>query len=357
MGLYLLLLVDLEGGKNNILKKKMDIFFGDSFEENMSFTLGDEANMSFYHGDEENMSFSFGDDENLAFSLGAEENMMDLLERSMQEIGQSEISFEDRQNSSSLDNNNNLIGTENILQNYDDSNEEDENMYTLVNPIKIAPENTDSQIDRPDEIRNISVKDEADDSSDDSSFSDNSSDSGIETNDTPTKISSDALYQMPVLKEPTTVIYKLIVPKTTKDVTSNIGPKKVKVSVLRNNSATKDVSKSGPKQIIKKDKYTPIRLNRDEMRVYRKEGIRLPQKFPLSRIDEHNLKLVRRKTRNRMSAQESRKRKKNYVAELEAKVKAFSVEKNGFLKKIEQLEAQNMIFINQLNQFQEIKLC
>ena len=58
-----------------------------------------------------------------------------------------------------------------------------------------------------------------------------------------------------------------------------------------------------------------------------------------------------------MSAQESRKRKKNYVAELEAKVKAFSVEKNGFLKKIEQLEAQNMIFVNQLNQFQEIKLC
>lgn len=334
----------------------MDIFFGDSFEENMSFNLGDEGNMSFYHSEEENMSFSFADEENLAFSLGDEENMMDLLERSMQEIGQSEISFEDRQNSSSLDNNNNLIGTENILQNYDDSNEEDENMYTLVNPIKIEPETTDLQMDRPDEIQNISEKEDTDDMSDDSNFSDNSSDSGIETNDTLTKISRDALYEMQV-KNPATIIYKLIVPKTTKDVTSNIGPKKVKVSVLRNNSATKDVSKSGPKQINKKDKNTPIRLNRDEMRVYRKEGIRLPQKFPLSRIDEHNLKLVRRKIRNRMSAQESRKRKKNYVAELEAKVKAFSVEKNGFLKKIEQLEAQNMIFVNQLNQFQEIKLC
>merc|ERR1712223_397641 len=356
MGLYLLLLVDLEGGKNNILKIKMDLFLGDSFEENIPFTLGDEGNISFYHSDEENMSFSFADEENLAFSLGDEENMMDLLERSMQEIGQSEISFEDRQNSYSLDNNNNLIDTENILQNYDDSNEEDENMYTLVNPIKIEPETTDLQMDRPDEIQNISEKEDTDDMSDDSNFSDNSSDSGIETIDTPTKLSSDALYEMPV-KNPTTIIYKFIVPKTTKDVTSNIGQKKVKVSVLRNNFATKDVSKSGPKQIIKKDKNTPIRLNRDEMRVYRKEGIRLPQKFPLSRMDEHNLKLVRRKIRNRMSAQESRKRKKNYVAELEAKVKAFSVEKNGFLKKIEQLEAQNMIFVNQLNQFQEITLC
>merc|ERR1712223_82813 len=143
--LYLLLLVDLEGGKNqntfkNLEEKKMDLFLGDSFEENMSF----------YHGDGQNMPFSFGDAENEAFPLGDEENMMDLLERSMQEIGQSEFSFEDRQNSYSLDNNNNLIDTENILQNYDDSNEEDENMYTLVNPIKIEPETTDLQMDRPD---------------------------------------------------------------------------------------------------------------------------------------------------------------------------------------------------------------
>merc|ERR1712038_1353319 len=321
----------------------------------MSFTLGDEGNMSFYHGDGENMSFSLADEENLAFSLGDEENMMDLLERSMQEIGQSEISFEDRQNSSSLDNNNNLIGTENILQNYDDLNEEDENMYTLVNPIKIAPENTDLQMDRPNEIQNVSVKEEADDMSDDSNFSDNSSDSGIETNDTTTKVSSNTLYEKPV-QNPTTIIYK-IVPKTIKDISSIIGQKKVQVSVLRSKPATKNVSKIYPKQFNKKGKITSLELNRDERRVYKKEGIRLPQKFPLSRIDEHNLKLVRRKIRNRMSTQESRKRKKNYVAELEAKVKAFSVEKNGFLKKIEQLEAQNMIFVNQLNQFQEIKLC
>jgi len=62
----------------------MDLFLGDSFEENMSF----------YHGDGQNMPFSFGDAENEAFPLGDEENMMDLLERSMQEIGQSQFSFE-----------------------------------------------------------------------------------------------------------------------------------------------------------------------------------------------------------------------------------------------------------------------
>jgi len=295
---------------------------------------------------------------------------MDLLKSSMQETGQSNILCGDWHGLEYYNNEvYDLIGIEGNTENvqffnekhflHSDSTEEDELMYTLVNPIKNAPQNTDSQMDSSGEIQNVLEKEAADDMSDVSNFSDTSSDSGVELNETPPKIPSDTLFEKPIEKT-TTIIWPFkIVPKTTKDVTSIIGQKKVHVSVLRNNSATKNVSKSKQFNVsLKKEKITSIELNRDERRLYRQEGIKLPQKFPLSRIDEQNLKHVRRKLKNRVSAQDSRKRKKIYLEELEAKVKAFSVENSKLLKKIEQLETQNRKFANQnqLIGFHEIKL-
>ena len=43
------------------------------------------------------------------------------------------------------------------------------------------------------------------------------------------------------------------------------------------------------------------------------EGYPIPTKLPLTKIEEKNLKKVRRKIKNKISAQESRRKRKEYM--------------------------------------------
>ncbi|KAJ8277290.1 hypothetical protein GJAV_G00073590 [Gymnothorax javanicus] len=93
-------------------------------------------------------------------------------------------------------------------------------------------------------------------------------------------------------------------------------------------------------------------LNEDERKLLVKEGITLPNKLPLSKYEERILKKIRRKIRNKQSAQESRKKKKEYIDGLESRVAACNAQNQELQRKVFQLEKRNSSLMEQLRRLQ-----
>lgn len=95
-------------------------------------------------------------------------------------------------------------------------------------------------------------------------------------------------------------------------------------------------------------------LTEEERRLMRKEGLVLPSRYPLTKQEERDLKRIRRKIRNKISAQDSRKRKKEYVDGLEDRVKNCTEENQQLQKRIKTLEKQNETLKVQLKRYQNL---
>ncbi|XP_057580940.1 cyclic AMP-responsive element-binding protein 3 isoform X2 [Hippopotamus amphibius kiboko] len=87
-------------------------------------------------------------------------------------------------------------------------------------------------------------------------------------------------------------------------------------------------------------------LTEEEKRLLEKEGLTLPGTFPLTKMEEQVLKRVRRKIRNKKSAQESRRKKKVVL-----KYKAQNLELQN---KVQLLEEQNLSLLDQLRRLQAV---
>ncbi|XP_039705647.1 cyclic AMP-responsive element-binding protein 3-like protein 4 [Pteropus medius] len=93
-------------------------------------------------------------------------------------------------------------------------------------------------------------------------------------------------------------------------------------------------------------------LTDEEKRLLGQEGVSLPSHLPLTKAEERVLKKVRRKIRNKQSAQDSRRRKKEYIDGLESRVAACSVQNQELQKKVQELERHNISLVTQLRQLQ-----
>uniref|UniRef100_A0A4W2H9N3 Cyclic AMP-responsive element-binding protein 3-like protein 2 n=1 Tax=Bos indicus x Bos taurus TaxID=30522 RepID=A0A4W2H9N3_BOBOX len=90
----------------------------------------------------------------------------------------------------------------------------------------------------------------------------------------------------------------------------------------------------------------PLVLTEEEKRTLIAEGYPIPTKLPLTKSEEKALKKIRRKIKNKISAQESRRKKKEYMDSLEKKVESCSTENLELRKKVEVLENTNRISRN-----------
>lgn len=95
-------------------------------------------------------------------------------------------------------------------------------------------------------------------------------------------------------------------------------------------------------------------LSEEEKRTLVAEGYPIPTKLPLTKQEEKNLKKIRRKIKNKISAQESRRKKKEYVEHLEKRVEFVSMENITLRKKLDALESNNRSLSSQLQKLQSL---
>ncbi|XP_005401063.1 PREDICTED: cyclic AMP-responsive element-binding protein 3 [Chinchilla lanigera] len=95
-----------------------------------------------------------------------------------------------------------------------------------------------------------------------------------------------------------------------------------------------------------------LMLTEEEERLLEKEGLALSGTLPLTKMEEQVLKRVRRKIRNKRSAQESRRKKKVYLGGLESRVLKYTAQNLELQNKVQLLEEENLSLLDQLRKLQ-----
>lgn len=133
----------------------------------------------------------------------------------------------------------------------------------------------------------------------------------------------------------------------TQSAASNLFPLTVKDLLL---ASTNEMQQQQQQQ----QQLQELILNEDEKKLLVKEGILLPSQLPLTKYEERVLKKIRRKIRNKQSAQESRKKKKEYIDGLENRMAACAAHNHELQRKVIQLEKHNTTMMAQLRKLQSL---
>ncbi|KAI6652442.1 Cyclic AMP-responsive element-binding protein 3-like protein 3 [Oopsacas minuta] len=93
-------------------------------------------------------------------------------------------------------------------------------------------------------------------------------------------------------------------------------------------------------------KPKPLKLTEDEKFILRNEGVVIPENVrTLTKTEERHIKQVKRRIKNKLSAAESRKRKKDYLDGLEERVQQTTSLNSELQRRVGELERQNVHLI------------
>lgn len=81
-----------------------------------------------------------------------------------------------------------------------------------------------------------------------------------------------------------------------------------------------------------------VKLTSEEYKMLQRIGCQLPIKFPLSQTNEKAIRTVRRKIRNKLSAQASRAKRQRYVIDLERRYSMCTEEIKQLRRQVYELE-------------------
>lgn len=146
----------------------------------------------------------------------------------------------------------------------------------------------------------------------------------------------------------TATILKNVSFKTVRDANTNSGGVTSHLLTLPKEEHDSDDEYELPKS------NQPLILTEEERKLAMKEKIKFPSHYPLNKSQERDLKRIRRKIRNKISAQDSRKRKKEYVDKLEDRITKADHEKDGLRKRIAELEDNEKKLKHKLKQMETI---
>ncbi|XP_054042819.1 cyclic AMP-responsive element-binding protein 3 [Rissa tridactyla] len=114
---------------------------------------------------------------------------------------------------------------------------------------------------------------------------------------------------------------------------------------------------AGPQLVpgaIVQSNFPELVLKEEERQLMEKESVSLPTGGPMNKAEECLPKKVRRKIRNKQSAQDSRRRKKIYMDGLENRLAVCTARNHKLRKKVQLLEKQNMSLLKELQKLQAL---
>ncbi|EFX80035.1 hypothetical protein DAPPUDRAFT_51722, partial [Daphnia pulex] len=97
-----------------------------------------------------------------------------------------------------------------------------------------------------------------------------------------------------------------------------------------------------------------LQLTEEEKRTLLSEGYPVPTRLPLTKAEEKSLKKIRRKIKNKISAQESRRKKKEYMDTLERRAQVLADENSDYRQRLLKLETDNAALQLQLTRLKHL---
>ena len=100
--------------------------------------------------------------------------------------------------------------------------------------------------------------------------------------------------------------------------------------------------------MIDKFSKSQLKLSTEEIQALQTAGLPIPTTLPLTKVEQNALRDVRRKLKNKQAAMENRRRKKEYMSDLETRVADYEKTVSSFEERLKRVEREKQVLETEL---------